>query len=184
MEDAGAACLLLARAEPGVPESRSSRACAIGCRARARAADRRSSWSARRRAARRDASPPAIDVLAELFALTSFERQLLLLCAGVEMDSRLAESCAEVHGSPQKTYATFGLAMAFLPDSHWDAITPSRPLRRFRMLEVQRGSTLTSAPLRVDERILHYLAGATCSIRAWNRSSAQPAARMDRRRAA
>jgi predicted nucleic acid-binding protein len=103
--------------------------------------------------------PPAIDQLSELFALTSFERQLLLLCAGVEMDSRLAERCTEAQGHPQKNYATFGLAMALFPDSHWDAITPSRPLRRFRMLEVQPGNTLTSAPFRIDERILHYLAG-------------------------
>ena len=49
--------------------------------------------------------------------------------------------------------------MALLPDSHWDAITAARPLRRFRMLEVQPGNNLTSAPLRIDERILHYLAG-------------------------
>jgi ATPase family protein associated with various cellular activities (AAA)/winged helix domain-containing protein len=105
-------------------------------------------------------SPPAIDVLAELFGLTSFERNLLLLSAGADMDSRLAESCAEVHGNPQKTYATFGLALALLADSHWDAITPSRPLRRYRMLDVQRGSTLTSSPLRIDERVLHYLAGS------------------------
>jgi hypothetical protein len=104
-------------------------------------------------------SPPAIDILAQLFALTAFERQLLLLCAGVDMESRLAEACADAQGGPHKTYATFGLALALLPDAHWDAITPARPLRRFRMLEVQRGGTLTSAPLRVDERILHYLAG-------------------------
>jgi len=104
-------------------------------------------------------SPPAIDLLSELFALTGFERQLLLLCAGVEMDSRLAEACAEAQGNPQKAYVTFGLAMALLPDPHWDAITAARPLRRFRMLEVQRANNLTSAPLRIDERILHYLAG-------------------------
>jgi AAA+ superfamily predicted ATPase len=104
-------------------------------------------------------SPPAIDTLADLFALTGFERELLLLCAGVEMDSRLAESCAEAQANRQKTYATFGLAIALLSGSHWDAITPSRPLRRFHMLEVQPGNNLTSAPLRVDERVLHYLAG-------------------------
>jgi hypothetical protein len=103
--------------------------------------------------------PPAIDLLSRMFALTSFERQLILLCGGVEMDSRLAEHCAESHGHPQKTYVTFGLAMACLPDSNWSALTPSRPLRRFRMLEVQAGNNLTSAPLRLDERILHYLAG-------------------------
>jgi hypothetical protein len=104
-------------------------------------------------------SPPAIDLLSELFALTTFERQFLLLCAGVEMDSRLVEACAEAHGNPQKAYVTFGLALGLLPDSHWDAITVARPLRRFFMLEVQRANNLTSAPLRIDERILHYLAG-------------------------
>ncbi|HWY03792.1 MAG TPA: AAA family ATPase [Candidatus Acidoferrum sp.] len=103
--------------------------------------------------------PPAIDLLSDLFALTAFERQLLLLCAGVEMDSRLAERCAEVQGHPQKTYVTFGLALGCLADSNWSALTPSRPLRRFRMLEVLPGNNLTTAPLRIDERILHYLAG-------------------------
>jgi ATPase family associated with various cellular activities (AAA) len=103
--------------------------------------------------------PPAVDLLAELFALTGFERQLLLLCAGVEMDSRLAERCAEARGHPGRAHVTFGLAMAYLPDPHWSALTPSRPLRRLRMLEVQSGNNLTAAPLRIDERILHFLAG-------------------------
>jgi hypothetical protein len=103
--------------------------------------------------------PPAIDLLASLFGLTAFEQQLLLFCAGVEMDSRLAERCAEMQGNPQRTYVTFGLAMGRLEDSNWSALTPTRPLRRFRMLEVQSGNNLTAAPLRIDERILHYLAG-------------------------
>jgi hypothetical protein len=103
--------------------------------------------------------PPAVDLLSELFALTEFERKLLLLCAGVEMDSRLAERCAEAQGHPGRTHVTFGLAMACLPDSHWSALMPSRPLRRLRMLEVQAGNNLTAVPLRIDERILHYLAG-------------------------
>jgi hypothetical protein len=103
--------------------------------------------------------PPAIDLLCELFALTRFERQVLLLCAGVEMDSRLSERCAEAQGRPGRANVTFGLAIACLADPHWSALTPSRPLRRLRMLEVQAGGNLTSAPLRIDERILHYLAG-------------------------
>jgi hypothetical protein len=102
---------------------------------------------------------PAIDSLSQLFQLTSFERSLLLLCAGAEMDSQLADACAQAQGHPQSKYVSFGLAMALLDDSHWDAITQSRPLRRLRMIEPQAGSNLTSAPLRIDERILHYLAG-------------------------
>ena len=34
--------------------------------------------------------PAAIDRVTELFELTEFEREVLLLCAGVEMDARLA----------------------------------------------------------------------------------------------
>ena len=36
------------------------------------------------------AQPSAIDSLSELFGLSPFERDVLLLCAGVEMDSHLA----------------------------------------------------------------------------------------------
>ena len=103
--------------------------------------------------------PAAIDHLSELFELSAFERDILLLCAGVEMDSKLAALCGEAQGKPQRANATFGLAMAVLPDSHWSALTPSRPLRRFRLLELESDRGLTSAPLRIDERILHYLAG-------------------------
>jgi SpoVK/Ycf46/Vps4 family AAA+-type ATPase len=104
--------------------------------------------------------PPAIDRLAELFDLDGFERQILLLCAGVEMDSKLATLCGQSQGYAQRQYATFGLAMAIFPEPLWSALTPSRPLRRLRLVEVEAGHGLTSAPLRIDERILHYLAGA------------------------
>ena len=40
----------------------------------------------------------AIDRLAAIFNLTHFERELLLLAAGVEMDSGLADRCAELTG--------------------------------------------------------------------------------------
>jgi hypothetical protein len=103
--------------------------------------------------------PPAINRLSELFDLSDFEREILLFCAGVEMDSELAALCGEAQGQDQRAYVTFGLAMACLCDPHWSALTPSRPLRRLRMLDVQAGGKLTSAPLRIDERILHYLAG-------------------------
>lgn len=104
-------------------------------------------------------SPAAIDWVSGAFGLSVFERDILLLCAGVEMDTRLAALCAEANGSPQRSYATFGLAMAVLSDPHWSALTPARPLRQFRLVEVQTGYGLTSAPLRIDERVLHLLAG-------------------------
>ena len=103
--------------------------------------------------------PSALDRLAGLFTLSPFERDVLLLCAGVEMDSRLATLCGTAQGYPQRGHVTFGLAMALLPQPHWSALTPVRPLRRLRLIEVETGHNLAAAPLRIDERILHYLAG-------------------------
>jgi hypothetical protein len=105
-------------------------------------------------------APPALETLGETFGLTPFERDLLLLCAGMELDSTLAALCATAQGDPRRTYPTFGLALAALPDAHWSALTPPAPLRYWRMVEVGAGDTLTSSPLRIDECVLHYLAGA------------------------
>ena len=104
-------------------------------------------------------APAAIDLVAEAFGLSSFERDVLLLAAGVEMDSRLAALCGEATGQPQRPWATFGLALAALPGAHWSALTPTGSLRRWRLIEVDEGAGLTAARLRIDERVLHFLAG-------------------------
>jgi hypothetical protein len=104
----------------------------------------------------------AIDQIAETFALSTFERQILLLCAGIEMDSALAAQCSDVLGSgrsDRRGAISFSLALAVLDDPHWSALAPSSPLRRFHLVELESGHGLTAAPLRIDERILHYLAG-------------------------
>jgi ATP-dependent 26S proteasome regulatory subunit len=107
------------------------------------------------------ASPPAIESLCTLFGLSPFERDVLLLCAGIELDSRISTLCASVQGEPIRNYPTFSLALSLFPEAHWSALTPAAPLRWWRMLELGSGTTLTQSPLRIDERILHYLAGAS-----------------------
>jgi SpoVK/Ycf46/Vps4 family AAA+-type ATPase len=104
-------------------------------------------------------APAAIDTLAELFELSAFERRLLLLCAGVELDARLAATCARAQGQDGRGYVTFGMALAALPEAHWSALTPLRPLRRWRLVDVDPGPRLVDSPLRIDERVLHFLAG-------------------------
>ena len=51
--------------------------------------------------------------------------------------------------------------MAALPDAHWSALSPSAPLRYWRLIEVANGDVLTTNPLRIDERVLHYLVGVS-----------------------
>jgi AAA+ superfamily predicted ATPase len=104
-------------------------------------------------------TPAALDTLCHLFGLSSFERDVLLMCAGMELDSTFASLCAAAQGDHGKGYPTFSLALAALPSSHWSALTPAAPLRRWRMIEVGTGSSLTFSQLRIDERILHYLTG-------------------------
>jgi len=97
--------------------------------------------------------------LARTFELSSFERNILLLCAGIELDSTLAALCAEALGRDQRGSITFSLALGILPEPHWSALAPTGPLRRYHLVEIEPGRGLTSAALRIDERILHYLAG-------------------------
>ena len=104
-------------------------------------------------------APAAIDIVAELFGLSPFERNVLLLCCAVELDANIATACSRIHGSDSQRNASFGLALATLPDAHWSALTPARPLRHWRLLEVDPGLRLVDSPLRVDERILHFIAG-------------------------
>jgi hypothetical protein len=101
---------------------------------------------------------PAVDRLARLLGLTPFERRLLLLAAAVELDGELAALVASLQegGEPRPT---FGLALVTLPGGHWDALAPGSPLRRRRLVEPGPGATLATRPLRIDERVLHYLTG-------------------------
>lgn len=104
-------------------------------------------------------APAALDVLCTVFNLSPFERDILLLCAGIELDAAFPALCAAAQGDPQRTYPTFSLALAALPEAQWNALAPHAPLRRWRLIDVNINNGLTSGPLRIDERILHYLAG-------------------------
>ena len=97
----------------------------------------------------------ALGRLATAFGLTPFERDIVVLCAGVELDGRFASLVGDLLGVRAPT---FGLALSVLPDAHWSAVTPQAPLRRWRLVELTSAG-ITDASLRLDERILHYLAG-------------------------
>ena len=101
----------------------------------------------------------ALNQLQQIFGLSDFEQDLLLLCAGVELEADFANLCATAQGNPQRTYATLGLALALSPQPEWMALSPERPLRRWRLIEIGSGNAFTHSPVRIDEQILHYLLG-------------------------
>lgn len=100
--------------------------------------------------------------ISECFQLSPFESDLLALSAGAELESRFAKACASIHGDPTKTWPTFGLAFSTLPFAHWSALSPSAPLRSWKLLNIDSSVSLLGSPLRIDEPILHYLLGNPC----------------------
>src|SRR6185437_4214798 len=105
------------------------------------------------------AQPAALQRLCDVFGLSPFERDTLLLCSGIELDGGFAALCANAQGDASRPWPTFGLALAALDDAHWSALLPGAPLRRWRLVELGVGAAITTAPLRIDEAILHYLTG-------------------------
>ncbi|MGW5695007.1 ATP-binding protein [Streptomyces asiaticus] len=104
--------------------------------------------------------PAALDALAVCFGLSTFERQLVLLAAAAELDPTAAARCAAASGDPARAYPTFSLALAALDEPHWSALTPVSPLRRWRLVDLDEETRLTTSRLRIDERVLHFLAGS------------------------
>ncbi|XXT18816.1 AAA family ATPase [Sorangium sp. So ce429] len=99
---------------------------------------------------------------AALFGLSEFERELLLLTAGVELDAELRRTVLRAQGGESvgaRAYQpTFSLAFRLLERPHWDALSPDAPLRRWRLIEVE-GRSPTHEPLYIDERVFHFVAG-------------------------
>jgi ATP-dependent 26S proteasome regulatory subunit len=117
----------------------------------------------------RDAgAPAALDVLARLFELSRFERDVFLLALAPELDSSFERLYGYVHDDLNRRHVTAQLALTLLRTSRAgeqderDCLLPDATLRRFRLLaidETARSSAFASRPLRVDERMLNFVLG-------------------------
>jgi len=105
--------------------------------------------------------PPALVVLEQRLGLSQFEQETLFLCAAMELDTRIASLCARAQDDPNRPYPTFGLALTLFDDPAWDALSPERPLRYWRLIEINQpgAQPLTTSALRADERIVNYIKG-------------------------
>ena len=63
--------------------------------------------------------------------------------------------------TPRAAYPTLALALAMLPEAAWDVVSPHRPLRYWRLIELDepRGEPLTATRIRIDERIVSFIKG-------------------------
>lgn len=105
--------------------------------------------------------PPALVQLSQRFRLAPFEENLLLLCAAMEFDTGVAALCARAQDNATRPYPTFALALSLFEGAAWDGLSPQRPLRYWKLIEVNklRDQPLTSSPMQADERIVNYIKG-------------------------
>ena len=104
---------------------------------------------------------PAMLLLGQRLGLSRFELQTVLLGVAMELDTSIARLCARAQDDPARPFPTFALALSLFDQPTWDALSPERPLRYWRLLEINQpgAQPLTSSPFRADERIVNYVKG-------------------------
>ncbi len=100
-----------------------------------------------------------LEHLQRVFELSPFERAIVALCAGYELDGAVAGLCQELQADPPRPFPTIDLALASLPEPHWSVLEPQRPLLRWRLISLDLMSPLVRSRLQLDERILRFLTG-------------------------
>jgi AAA+ superfamily predicted ATPase len=105
--------------------------------------------------------PPALKLLADNLRLSEFEKNVLALCAGQELDTRIPTLCALAQDDGSQRHPSFALAFRMFDDPDWSALSPHGPLRYWRLIDVVQdpSSPLILRPLKADERIVNYLKG-------------------------
>ena len=111
-------------------------------------------------------SSPALVLICDALGLSSFERDILLLCSAQEFDSSIRKLCidasrAALAGADERGLPTFALALSLFDNPTWDALSPDRPLRYWHLLEIDLPGSqpLALSTLRTDERIVDFLKG-------------------------
>ncbi|NBF39489.1 MAG: AAA family ATPase [Spirochaetes bacterium] len=120
---------------------------------------------------------PALELLGQMFGLTTFECDVLLLCLAPELDASFQKLYAYVQDDPSKSHATPQLAIQLFTgttvdtdrgaglsrEDVWNSFTPQAPLRRFRLIQMSsdQASEITRSirPIHLDERVAAYLRG-------------------------
>lgn len=105
--------------------------------------------------------PPALMVLARRMGLSRFETMTMLLCLAIELDPRIGALYARAQADDTKPFPTFALALKLFADPAWDVMSPERPLRHWRLVDLVQsaGQPLIGAALKTDERIVNYIKG-------------------------
>lgn len=102
-------------------------------------------------------SNPALAELARIFLLNQTEVEIMAMVVGADLDQGLSAEIAKTHGSAE---VDTSFLQRIYPTA-WEALCPEAPLRHWRLLSLIGTGSYARRPLLADERILHFILGAT-----------------------
>ncbi|XGW00708.1 MAG: ATP-binding protein (plasmid) [Leptolyngbya sp. BL-A-14] len=95
--------------------------------------------------------------LCHIFNLSPLERDILVLCVGMELEPDFEPLCAKVNHHANKAYPTLGMALSVFPNASYSVLSAQNPLQRWKLIEFAAGLSLTQTAIRIDRQILCYL---------------------------
>lgn len=116
-------------------------------------------------------SPSPLEYLVHTFGLSPFERDVLVLCAAMEISPDIAQLVGRVAGDPSASFPTPMLALAVLEGGAMLAFSPSAPLRKWDLILMSDGLGM-SLQISIEEALLHYLLSGRIderTVSAWSR---------------
>jgi AAA+ superfamily predicted ATPase len=99
-----------------------------------------------------------LDHLTAAFRLSAFERDVLLLAVGWELDRAVARDLAAVGCAAEGRGVLMAPLLDAHPSAHWSALAPTAPLCRWQLLAFDERERLRT-PVRPDQRALLGLLG-------------------------
>jgi AAA+ superfamily predicted ATPase len=99
-----------------------------------------------------------LDLLCDTFKLSNLERNILILCAGIELDEQLAAGCVFLSKPEEFEYVTLTLASKIFEDYDEHIFYIGRPLVKRQLISISTGH-LNKKALKIDDWILQYLIG-------------------------
>jgi hypothetical protein len=126
----------------------------------------REAYADRRRQLIEREEPAQIDRLSQLFGLSPFDEDLLLLALAPQLRSSFATLYGHANGRASVAAATPHVALSLLGEVGieaearvWQRLSPTAPLRRFCLIDTPDGQCGPLSPILLDERMARLLIG-------------------------
>jgi ATPase family associated with various cellular activities (AAA) len=99
-----------------------------------------------------------LDQLCDTFNLSDLERNILILCAGVEIDEQLAADCAVLTKQTEFEFVTLGLVQRLYGELRKQLLNTGKPLLKWQLIDISSGRLLKKS-LKIDDWVLQFLLG-------------------------